>query len=75
VTAGLFAPLTRPELDQLITELESEERLAHIALVNAPLRPEAVAGAAGVAQDIMCAYTDALDESVARMLAGEIPGA
>jgi hypothetical protein len=67
VTAGLLAPLTRPELDQLISELEHAERVAHIALVNAPLDQHKVYGAAGVAADIMCIYQEALGESLRRM--------
>jgi hypothetical protein len=76
VTAATWLPaeMTRPELDALISELEHEERLAHTALSVAPLgNPEQLAGLAGVAGDILRAYQDALDESIARMLAGEVP--
>jgi hypothetical protein len=68
----LLADLSRPELDTLITELEHAERIAHIALVNAPLQAERIADAAGVAQDVMCLYTEALHESMRRMDAGEL---
>jgi hypothetical protein len=70
VTAGLLAPLTRPELDTLITEMEHAEMVAHIALVNAPLLPAGlVYDAAGVSADIMCVYLEALDESMRRYAA------
>ena len=75
MSAGLLAPLTRPELDQLIRLCGDAEHRSHIALAYAPLEPGAIVAACGVAQDCLCLYHDALDESIARMLAGEVPGA
>jgi hypothetical protein len=72
VTA-LLADLTRPELDALLAESEHAYSKSHIALANCPLRPEAVADAAGVAQDCLCLWSAALDESCGRWAAGELP--
>jgi len=72
-SSGLLAPLDRGELDELIRVCELAEQTAHIALVNAPLDPLRIERACGVAQDCLCLYHEALDESIARMLAGEVP--
>jgi hypothetical protein len=73
VSAGLFGDLTRTELDQWIAEAEKAERLAHIALVNAPLDGVSAYLAAGVAADALDMQMDLYGESIARMLAGDVP--
>jgi hypothetical protein len=73
VSAGLFGDLTRTELDQWIAAAEDAERRAHIALVNAPLDGVSPGRAAGVAQDAIGLAVDLYDESIARMLAGDVP--
>jgi hypothetical protein len=62
--AMLALMLTRPELDTLIAEMEHAERKSHIALVNAPLRHDALAGACGVAQDCVSLLLDCYDASM-----------
>jgi hypothetical protein len=73
VSAGLFGDLTRTELDQWIAAAENAERLAHIALVNAPLDGVSPYLAAGVAADALDMQMDLYGESIARMLTGDIP--
>src|SRR5580658_593032 len=73
VSAGLFGDLTRTELDQWIAAAEDAERRAHIALVNAPLDGVSPYLAAGVAADALDMQMDLYGESIARMLAGDIP--
>jgi hypothetical protein len=65
----LLADLTRPELDALIAEVEHAERKAHIALSNCPLDHAKLAGACGVAQDVMALMMDCYDESMLRWAA------
>ena len=73
MTAGLFAPLTRAELDRLIDEAQHADARAHVRLVNAPLDQDgAVAAAAGVAVDCLEFCRDAREESLMRMLEGEM---
>ena len=70
MTAGLFGALTRPELDELIAVAEKADRIARIALVNAPLSPEGeVHARAGVAADCMALVVDTIAESIGRMTA------
>jgi hypothetical protein len=70
---SLLAALTRAELDELIRTAEHAEHLAHIALANAPLDFVTPLARAGVAADVLALQMMAYDESIARMLAGEIP--
>ena len=71
MTAHLLEPLTRPELDELLRTAEKAYTVAHIALANAPLGDERIAEAAGVAQDCLNMWQDALDESIWRLWHGE----
>ena len=73
MTAGLLAGLTRPELDILLGTAEDAYTRSHDALANAPLNPADVCDAAGVAQDCLVLWHDALNESCARWAAGELP--
>ena len=66
---GLLAPLSRTELDVLTADIEHAYRVAHIALVNAPLRQDALIEACGVAQDVMGVMMDCYDESMRRLAA------
>jgi hypothetical protein len=71
---GLLADLTRPELDALLADAEHADRKAHIALSVAPLgSPGAVYAAAGLAADCLGLWMEALDESLARWVNGEMP--
>jgi hypothetical protein len=67
-TAYLEA-LSRTELDTLTADIEHGYRKAHIALSVAPLRPEALAAACGVAQDCMALMDDCYEESMLRLTA------
>jgi hypothetical protein len=73
VTAGLLAPLTRPELDELLKLSEIGYTRSHTALACAPLDEARIVAACGVAQECLCLWHMALDESIARMVAGEAP--
>ena len=69
MSAGLFAGLTRPELDQWIAEAKQADKIAHDVLGRCPLERGALEAAAGVAQDCMRFYVDCLDESIRRLAA------
>lgn len=71
MTASLLAPLTRPELDALLADAEHAYTKAHVALAACPLDPELVAGQAGVAQECLCMWQMALDESIWRLWHGD----
>ena len=75
MTAGLFAGLTRTELDCLLADAEHATVKSQIAFTNTPLwaGPAVLQSRCGVAQDCMSLLSAALDESIARMSAGEIP--
>jgi hypothetical protein len=69
VNCDYLAPLTRTELDILMADAEHANRKAQVAFMNAPLRPEAVQAAAGVAQDCMNLVVDCYDMSMLMMAA------
>jgi hypothetical protein len=69
MSAAYLVGLDRAETDELIREAEHAHRKAHIALVNAPLRREAVISACGVAQDCMALQMDAYEHSMLLMAA------
>jgi hypothetical protein len=74
VRAGLLGALTRPELDALLAEAEHANQKAQIALTCHPLTdPAGIYGVAGVAADDLALWQDALDESIRRWIAGEMP--
>jgi len=68
MSAGLLAALDRPELDALLAEAEHDYQISHTALGAIPLAygPERVAAQAGVAQDCLALWQEALDESIRR---------
>jgi hypothetical protein len=69
MSTAYLAPLSRTELDVLTADIEHGYRKAHIALTVAPLRPEALAAACGVAQDCMALMDDCYEESILRRVA------
>ena len=68
---GLFRPLTRAQLDALLAFAQHGYDKSHIALATAPLVPEIVSEAAGVAQDCLVVWQEALNESIWRLWHGE----
>ena len=70
---SLLADLSRAELDELTRTVEAAEHKAHIALVNAPLDFVTPWQRAGVAADVLALQMACYEESISRMLAGEIP--
>ena len=73
MSAGLLHDLTRPELDELIRQLQRAETLAHIALVNAPLDLVTPYRAAGLEVEVAGVLFEAYAESLDRFCDGEVP--
>ena len=72
MTAGLLAPLTRPELDALLADAEHAYTKSYIAVSNAPLdNQNYMYELAGVSADCLRLWMDALDESIYRHWHGE----
>ena len=63
-------PLTRAEIDTLLADAEHAFTKAHLVLAQAPLMPELVEDAAGVAQDCLNMWNDVLDLSIHRLWHG-----
>jgi hypothetical protein len=64
--SALLADLTRPELDELLHVCEIADDAAHQRLRTCPLDADMLAGTAGVAQDCLTMWHEALDESARR---------
>lgn len=69
MSAAYLIELDRAMTDELIARAEHAYRKAHIALVNAPLRQDALTAACGVAQDCMALQMDAYEHSMLLMAA------
>jgi hypothetical protein len=66
VTAGLLEGIPTGSLDQLVCEARAAYESALAVLKVCELTPEAVAGAAGIAQDCLWLWRAAAEESAIR---------
>jgi hypothetical protein len=67
----MLRPLTRPELDALMADMEHANLQAVVALSSCPLEPSELESRCGVAQDALTLWQEALDESMWRWWHGE----